>query len=684
MNIKLKFLIVMMSLAEFMVAQDINLLEFAKNSDIFNVEVIAANGINTPALEFSPVYFRDGLVFIYANPQRNKVRDKEINSAPFGLYYAPFDKNGLPVNAEVFSQTIISDFHLGPASFNKAQDKLFFSRNDLPKSPASSSSTKRDGSKKAKESIKTVQKLYQADLGPEDWINIDLLPFNSDTFFIFHPTISNDDKRIYFASNMQGGFGETDIYYVEKIGNNWSPPINAGPEVNTAGKEAYPFIHSNGDLYFASNGHAGLGGFDIFVSRPAGRKWGLPINLGAPINSRSDDFGICISPNSHEGFFSSNRSGGKGKDDIYKFKIKLRDDLPYQQTQVICLDKQDRKRLDSVELRLYELIQGGIPNISDPFYVDKHPTSNQLVYKLKDQYQLKDPDRITDHYGASIFELYKNKKYALLVLHPGYIPMVKTIESSTDEIKFELEREIVKRCTWINGLVIDKDTKIQIKDAAISVIEKKNKEGLAFKTNESGIFNVCVLDNLNYEVSISHAAYPPMVFNIKVDVGSLDSVIEKTFELEKVNAFNEKSIVAEGKSIVLNSIYYDYNQYIIRKDATKELDELAAIMIEYSSMEIELIAHTDSRGDWLYNQKLSLQRAISAKDYLIEKGVNEQRVKALGYGESQIRNHCFDGVPCSEEDHQYNRRTEVRIIKLKEKVQVEYENGSFDNQNEKN
>ncbi len=684
MNIKLKFLIVMIFLTEFIVAQDINLLEFAKNSDIFNVEILSANGINTPALEFSPVYYRDGLVFIYANPKRNKVRDKEINSAPFGLYYAPFDENGMPINAQIFSQTIISDFHLGPASFNKAQDKLFFSRNDLPSSPIPNPSNKKTGSKKSKEPTRTVQKLYQADLGPEDWINIQLLPFNSDSFFIFHPSISNDGKRIYFASNMPGGFGETDIYYVEKIANDWSPPINAGSEVNSTGKEAYPFIHPNGDLYFASNGHSGMGGFDIFVSRPLGRKWGLPINLGAPINSRSDDFGVCISPNSHEGFFSSNRSGGKGKDDIYKFKIKLRDDLPYQQTQIICLDKQDRKRLDSVELRLYELIQGGIPNISDPFYVDKDPLSNQLVYKLKNQYQLKEPDQYTDHYGASIFELYKNKKYALLIIHPDYDPIIKTIESNSDEIKLELDRKKSVRCIWINGLVIDKDTKTQMKDVAISVIEKKNKEGLAFKTNESGIFNVCILENLNYEVNISHPSYPAMVYNLKIDVGSLDSVIDKTFELEKANVLKEKSNVAEGNTIVLNSIYYDYNQHIIRKDATKELEELLSIMIAYPSMEIELIAHTDSRGDWLYNQKLSLQRAISARNYLVDKGISEQRIKALGYGESQIRNHCFDGVPCSDEDHQYNRRTEVRIIKLKENVQVEYENGTPENQNEKN
>jgi outer membrane protein OmpA-like peptidoglycan-associated protein len=636
--------------------QEINLLEFARHSDVYNVEILPAAGINSPGLEFSPIYYRDGLVYVYSDPKRSKLRDKEINSPAFALYFASFNSEGMPEKPMLFSTSIASDFHLGPASFNKAQDKIFFSRNDIPEVIPKA--------RKGKEAFRAVQKLYQADLGPEQWINIEKLGFNSDSFYVFHPSVATDSRRIYFSSNMPGGFGDADIYYIELIGNSWSPPINAGPEINTAGKEAYPFIHPNGDLYFASNGHVGEGGFDLFVSRPQGRKWSKPINLGAPINTRYDDFGICIAPNGFEGFFTSNRPGGKGKDDIYKFKVKLKENLPYYQWQLIAVDKAERQRLEGVGVNLFELVSSGLPGASDPFYADKDPVNNRTTFSLKSDYKLKVPDQVTDAQGTVIFDLYKNKRYAVVLQMEGYKPLVSSIDPGMQELKIEMERIPTKKCFWMHGLVIDKDSRSQLKDVAIAVIDKRTKEGPAFKTTESGLFIFCADNNIHYEVHLSKAGYNPASVPFKLNQNQTDTIIDITFELEKVSVFKEKAEVEEGKTIILNNIYYDYNQFSIRKDATRELDDLAALMQEKSSMEIELIAHTDSRGDWLYNQKLSLQRAIAAKDYLVSKGILEARIKALGYGESQIRNHCFDGVPCSEEDHQFNRRTEVRIIKM--------------------
>jgi outer membrane protein OmpA-like peptidoglycan-associated protein len=649
-------------------AQEVNLLAYARQSDIYQIEIQAADGVNTSALEFSPVYFRDGLVFVYANPKKAIKKDKEINAAPFGLYYAVFDSVGMPQKPVLFSNAISSDFHLGPAAFNKAQDLLLFSRNDIP-------SVLPKGSKRQGQDYRAVQKLYQADLGPSDWINITPMPFNSDTFYVFHPSLSSDGKRIYFTSNMPGGFGDADIYYVERIGQDWSPPINAGPEINTAGKEAYPCMHANGDLYFASNGHAGLGGFDIFVSRPNGRKWSKPVNLGEPINSKQDDFGVCIIPNGHEGFFTSNRTGGKGKDDLYRFRLKLRDDLPYQQLQVAVLDKQERKRIDSAEIRVFELQAGGMPHIHAPFYADREGEGSPLVYRFKESSTAwKAADRITDFQGNALLDLYKSKRYVLIATKEGFKPFIKGVDVGAEELRIELEREYKKPCLRASCLVLDKNTRLQIKDATVAVLERETREGVAFRTEDSGTFSLCIDLDKKYEVHISRQGYNPGVFPMSSQTNAADSVVEFTFELDRFSggapktdaSIREQGTVAEGKTLVLNNIYYDYNQFNIRKDATAELDELAVIMDENPSMEIELIAHTDSRGDWLYNQKLSLQRALAAKDFLVSKGIRPDRIKALGYGESQIRNHCFDGVPCSDEDHQYNRRTEVRIIRLNE------------------
>jgi outer membrane protein OmpA-like peptidoglycan-associated protein len=645
-------------------AQEINLLEFAKNSDVFNVELKPALGINTNALEFSPAYFGDGIVYIYANPRKATKKDKEINSAPFGLYYAPFNDMGMPEKSTVFSKNISSDFHLGPAAFNQAQDVLFFSRNDIPLNLKTKS-------RKEAEPYKSVQKLYQAVKGPDDWIQIETLPFNSDTFSIFHPALSPDGKRLYFTSDMPGGYGETDIYYVEKIGSGWSPPINAGPVVNTPGKEAYPFVHQNGDLYFASNSHPGMGGFDIFVSRQNGRNWTQPANLGAPINSKSDDFGICIAANSYEGFFTSNRSGGKGKDDIYKFRLKLREDLPYVQAQVLCIDKNERKRISDAEIRVIELSPSGSPDITAPIYAYKETEDEEIKYQLKGSAKLKPADFMSDSDGAAVVQLFKHKKYVIMASKEGYHSAFMPVAGTQTELRINLEKIPVKSCVWLNGTLLDKESMNPVKGASVATLDRISGEGKALKTGEDGSFSACLYKGQDYEIHISHDNYIVKREYINFAEDFNETEIEKAYHLERISVFKEKGTLEEGKTIILNNIYYDYNEFSIRTDATKELDELAELMKTYISMEIELIAHTDSRGDWMYNQKLSLQRANAAKEYLVNLGVSEKRIRSLGYGESQIRNHCFDGVPCSDEDHQYNRRTEVRIVSLKEKIQFD-------------
>ena len=128
----------------------------------------------------------------------------------------------------------------------------------------------------------------------------------------------------------------------------------------------------------------------------------------------------------------------------------------------------------------------------------------------------------------------------------------------------------------------------------------------------------------------------------------------------------------EGSTIILENIYYDFNKSAIRAGAAEELDALVTLMLQYPSMEVELIAHTDARGDSAYNRSLSRERAIAAKDYVSRKGIAAARIKARGMGEVQIRNHCENNVKCSDEEHEYNRRTEVRVTKLAENVGVRY------------
>jgi outer membrane protein OmpA-like peptidoglycan-associated protein len=154
-----------------------------------------------------------------------------------------------------------------------------------------------------------------------------------------------------------------------------------------------------------------------------------------------------------------------------------------------------------------------------------------------------------------------------------------------------------------------------------------------------------------------------------------DKEVEVNVKMNPIvdNIINEP--IKEGSVIVLENIYYDFDKSAIRKGAARELDALVQLMKSYPSMEVEMIAHTDSRGGEDYNLDLSLRRAESARKYLIRNSIAESRIKAFGYGESQLRNDCYDGVDCTEEEHEYNRRTEVRITKIDEPVKVQYDTG---------
>lgn len=153
------------------------------------------------------------------------------------------------------------------------------------------------------------------------WSDPEPLSFSSDSFTCGHPCLSKDGQVMYFSSDMPGGLGGKDLWYVTytKRSKTWGDPINLGPTINTEGDDMYPFISEDGTLFFSSNGHVGLGGVDIYYSTGENTDWSEPINMKSPINSGGDDFAVTMDKNKESGYFSSNREGGKGQDDIYRF-----------------------------------------------------------------------------------------------------------------------------------------------------------------------------------------------------------------------------------------------------------------------------------------------------------------------------------------------------------------------------
>lgn len=260
--------------------------------------------INTGVAEFSPAFYKDGLVFSAAK-QEGALKKKYHwdNSHFLNLYYS--SKNGETFNEpKLFEKDLNTRHHDGPAVFYNNFQNMILNRNQ---------SVKVEGREDVYE---WRPGLYDAtyNASKDDW-TVTPLPFNETAYSFSHPYISEDGNTLYFSSDRPGGYGGMDLYKVERIHGTWSTPFNLGPSINTEEDEAFPFIAKN-TLYFASNGHGGLGGLDIFASDFSQNGFTPPANPGYPINSSSDDFSLITDSVKVRGYYASSR---KGNDDIFSF-----------------------------------------------------------------------------------------------------------------------------------------------------------------------------------------------------------------------------------------------------------------------------------------------------------------------------------------------------------------------------
>ena len=280
--------------------------------------VLEKVSVNSNASDFGPSFYRDQIVFAASknNSEGNKLAD--WNAQPFlDLYVADVDKEtGELSNAQSLPGDINTPYHESTPAFTKDGATMYFTRNNFL-----------DG-KKGKDNKKTIRlKLYKATKSGEFyWTNVVELPFNSDNYSVAHPTLSKDEKRLYFSSDMPGTKGMSDLWYVDILGrDNFSEPVNLGDEINTEARESFPFISEANNLYFSSDGRAGLGGFDIFVAPLDNQgKPGAIKNIGKPANSSQDDFGFIFKESKRRGYLTSNRDGARGSidDEIYLIKEK--------------------------------------------------------------------------------------------------------------------------------------------------------------------------------------------------------------------------------------------------------------------------------------------------------------------------------------------------------------------------
>ena len=272
----------------------------------FNVFTVP---FNSELSDYAPTL--NGGEIIFTSNRKTRTASQRVhdwNDQPFSeLYSIIVSEEGEPNR---FRSKVNSRFHESSAVFSKDGQTMYFTRNNFTDRKRG-----RDGAGT------THLKLYRSKRTEKGWGEAEELPFNSDEFSNAHPALSKDGKYLIFSSDRPGGEGQSDLYKVSIEGDSFGEPESLGDTVNTEGRETFPFVDSNGDLYFASDGHVGLGGLDIFVSELNSEgNYEKGFNIGAPINSMADDFSFVINSTTGLGYFASNRKGGQGEDDIYSFE----------------------------------------------------------------------------------------------------------------------------------------------------------------------------------------------------------------------------------------------------------------------------------------------------------------------------------------------------------------------------
>jgi hypothetical protein len=275
--------------------------EWAMENDEFLTNVrVNPSSINTYGQSFGIQYYGNGVVYSSASPDdEGRARDRQGRSF-LSLYYSDVDDDQI-ANTRLFSKNLVFPYHVGAISFTSDNKTMYYTRTVRVRGGGS------------------MNKIFSVQFDGNDWINEREVPFNSDEFDNAHPAVSPDDKYLYFVSNRPGGYGGVDLWRVERRANRtYGSPSNLGPRVNTFGDERYPFVSKDNVLYFASDGHSGFGGLDLFRAEYQNGIWGSTENMMKPFNSDKDDFGYVINPTDpQKGFLSTNRLGDGMEDVIF-------------------------------------------------------------------------------------------------------------------------------------------------------------------------------------------------------------------------------------------------------------------------------------------------------------------------------------------------------------------------------
>lgn len=559
--------------------------------------------INTPNSEFGAVKYKENLVFagVKLKPGWFDKKYKWDNETYLNLVTIPLKNiNASDSIVNYFAKELKTGMHESNAVFTKDGKTMYFTRNN----------SKNGKKKKDEKKISNLQ-IFKAELVNGKWTNITSLPFNSPNYSVEHPALSADEKVLYFASDMPGSLGSFDIYAVNVNKGAFDTPKNLGPLVNTDKREQFPFASADNKLYFSSDGHLGYGSLDVFVSEINGNEYSKPVNIGLPLNSNLDDFAFNIDSNTKEGFFASNREGGKGSDDIYQFK-EIKDLIVEDCKQFIA------GIITDVDTKL--ALENAMVILQDA----ENKTLNTITTSADGKFSFTVACEAS--YKVSAFkEKYTNESKSLtLGKTRDAVSDASLALKSLEAIK--QEEKLIAENKRKQEIIIEEENK---KKAELAAIELKQKEKKA------------------KEAAIAAAE------------------VKKQEKVKEILA-TEKDVVRDKDRLIIKTdpIYFDYNMWYIRKESKVVLGRVVDLMKKYPGMVIEIGSHTDSRGNAKFNEDLSQKRANSTREFIIQSGIDAKRVSAKGYGESVPIVKCKTDESCSEEEHELNRRSEFVIKNL--------------------
>lgn len=588
-----------------------------------NEFIVKKIGFNTERRDFGTFYFDEKVVFTSERRTNSLVKHSDVEGNPyFDLYISDVGEKGNLINISKFGNSMMGKYHEGPISINSDGNLLVFTRNNYD-----SKST--NGKRKLE--------LVSSRLEGNSWTKPEKITFNSTEYSCGHGVISADNKWLYFVSDMPGGFGGTDLYRaVINPDGTFGEPVNLGELINSDQNEMFPFIHQDGILFYASNKDGGLGGLDIYAAQVKNdESFGKIIHPGAPLNSIQDDFALIIDGQQKNGYFSSNREGGAGSDDI--FALELLKPFKFGTTINGTTVDQNGTILTNVLVRFQDLENELLDSVM----------SNEIG-----------EFNITIDYQGSICIFGNKKKYFETI---SYVDLSNETEIKNQKLILEIDPNIS-----LSASVIEKQSRLPVANVNVKVTDNLTGEVYRFITDSTGSVMKKLLDkrlkdkgSYNFELEKLGYLGKKETYNLVFDNEGVFQVPIELLMLEKIEVGNDLS-----KVIDIKPIYFDLGKSIINPDASIELDKIVEIMNANPTMVIELRSHTDSRGSSESNMKLSDRRAKASAQYIKDRIVDPTRISGKGFGENKIVNECEDGVNCSEEQHQMNRRTEFIIINM--------------------